>query len=397
MGYMTEPLPPEADGYRRLMAGDPAPWFEQTTSGGPRLRLDLTAGRYLLLCFFMGTQDADAQRALDFVAQNRSLFDDENLSFFGVSIDWRDQYEHRTAPALPGIRFFWDFDLKVSRLYGVVPANATVGAISVRRCWFVLDRALRLVAVIRFQKNGSERSRLLDLLRGIREREAGAGVEVPPPLLHVPDVFEPEFCRRLIAAFKAVPEAVGNAGGKRRIDQVIEDDDLVTEIGVRIQRRIVPEMRKAFGFRATKTDRHVVALYGEGAALPSQRDDASLPGPRFALSVSLSEDYEGGEICFPEYGRHRYRSPLGTALLFSSSILHRVSPVVRGQSYTSLSSLYGEATDLTQEGLSRERVAPQDQVTPPPILEEVTGEVTPLPTAAADRVASLPITIAASR
>ncbi len=392
MGYMTEPLPPEADGYRRLTVGDPAPWFEQITSAGPRLRLDLAAGRHLVLCFFMGTQDEAGQRALDFVAQNRNLFDDENLSFFGVSIDWRDQYEHRTTAALPGIRFFWDFDLKVSSLYGVVPAKAGPGAISVRRCWFVLDPTLRIVAAIRFQKSGVERSHLLDVLRTIREKEAGSNVEVPPPVLSIPDVFEPELCRRLVATFRTIPDVTGNAGGKRRVDQVIEDDDLVTEIGVRIQRRIVPEMTKAFGFHATKTDRHVVALYGEGASLPSQRDDVSLPGPRFALSVSLSEDYEGGELCFPEYGRHRYRPPLGTALLFSSSILHRVSPVVRGRCYTCLSSVHGEATELTA-AKHHASVALQAQVTPPPTVEVVT----PLPAAVEDQATPLPITIVASR
>jgi peroxiredoxin len=368
MTYIAEAAPPEADGYRRLAVGDPAPWFEQATSTSPRFRLDLAAGRYLLLCFLMGTEDPAGKRALELVAQNRDLFNDEKLSFFGVTVNWRDQYEGRTTESLPGIRYFWDFDLKISSLYGVVPADARPGVLKVRRSWFVLDPMLRIVAAIRFEKDGAERPRLLDFLRDLPPTHAAAGSEVSPPVLYLPNTFEPDLCRRLVAAFEAAPGSGRDIHRDRRLDRILLDRELVTEVGVRIRRRVAPEMAKAFLFDAKRTDQHIVACYREGVSSRFERDDASTAS-RFTLYVRLNEDYDGGEIVFPEYGHRRYRPSLGTALLFSKSILHALSPITRGRSYACLSSVYGDALP-ENPARSYGRLSPEDQVTPPLISDD---------------------------
>ena len=44
--------PPAASGTVTLEPGDPAPWFRQRTGSRPRLSIDATAGRYIVLCFF---------------------------------------------------------------------------------------------------------------------------------------------------------------------------------------------------------------------------------------------------------------------------------------------------------------------------------------------------------
>jgi peroxiredoxin len=373
MGYRTEAPPPEADGYRRLAVGDPAPWFEQASSGHPRLRLDLAAGPYLVLCFFMGTDDPAGQRALELVAQNRHLFDDERISFFGVTVKWQDQYQRRTAESLPGVRYFWDFDLKVSGLYGAVPANAAPGLINVRRCWFVLDPALRIVAAIRFEKDGSERARVLDLLRSLPRAHGPGGIDAPPPVLYLPNTLEPELCRRLVAAFEGDPASARNMGARRRLDRFLEDRELITEVDVRIRRRVVPEVAKAFQFQATRTAPHVIACYGEGASLAAQREEAPAAGPQMAFSVNLNEDYDGGELSFPEYGRLGYRPPLGAALVFSDAILRRVAPVRRGRRYACQTSIGGGAAQQPREdGWSAKDqltppLLPDDQLTPPPV------------------------------
>jgi peroxiredoxin len=382
MGYRTEAPPAEADGYRRLTVGDPAPWFEQATSGHPRLRLDLAAGRYLVLCFFMGTDDPAGRRALELVAQNRDLFDDARISFFGVTVKWQDQYDRRTLESLPGVRYFWDFDLKVSALYGAVPANAGPGVVNVRRCWFILDPTLRIISVIRFEKDGSERARVLDVLRNLPGAGDPGVVEAPPPVLYLPNCLEPDLCRRLVAAFEADPAAARNVGTRRRLDRFLEDTDLIAEVGLRIRRRVAPEVARAFQFEATRTAPHVIACYGEGASLAPRREEASGTRAQFGFSVSLNEDYDGGEISFPEYGRLGYRPPLGTALVFSDSILHRIAPVRRGQRYVCQTFLYGgEAAHQPDEAWpARDELTPpllpEYQDTPPPVRR--TGDFAPL-------------------
>jgi predicted 2-oxoglutarate/Fe(II)-dependent dioxygenase YbiX len=55
----------------------------------------------------------------------------------------------------------------------------------------------------------------------------------------------------------------------------------------------------------------------------------------FALSLNLNDpdDYDGGEVRFPEFGRELYRMGQGEALVFSSSLLHEVLPVIRGRRF----------------------------------------------------------------
>jgi predicted 2-oxoglutarate/Fe(II)-dependent dioxygenase YbiX/peroxiredoxin len=359
VAYVAEAPTPPPDGYHRLFRGDPAPWFQQATSGSPLFPIDLAAGRYVVLCFLLETGDAAGQRALDFVATNRQLFDDEKLSFFGVSINWRDQYEGRTKESLPGVRFFWDFDLTVARLYGAVPFNAGRGVANARRQWFVLDPTLRIVAVARFQKEGAEQRALRELLSNLPPVTHFAGIEAVPPILYLPNVFEPELCRSLIDVFDAdggqetgslvqsgsETIAVQDHAHKRRSDYLIRDPQAITEIQKRIQRRIVPEMAKAFQFDASKTERYLVGCYREGGHFAAHRDNTTdaTAHRRFAVSVNLNDDYEGGEIGFPEYGPRRYKPPTGGAVVFSCSLLHAVSAVTRGRRYAFLPFLHDEA------------------------------------------------------
>jgi peroxiredoxin len=380
MGYAAEAPPPEADGYRRLSVGDPAPWFQQATSTSPQLPLDLVAGRYVVLCFLMGTADPAGQRALELVAQNRELFDDDKISFFGVTVNWRDQYEGRATESSPGIHFFWDFDLTVSRLYGAVPADAGPGVINARRRWFVLDPALRIVAAVRFEKDGGERPAVLEILRNLPPPSAFLGVEAAPPVLCLPNVFEPDLCGRLVTAFEThggresgsliqvgdetVP--VHDHNHKRRLDHLLEDWELITQVRRRIQRRVAPELAKAFQFQATQMERYLVACYEEGGHFSPHRDNTTTATEhrRFALSLNLTEDYDGGEICFPEYGGRPYKPPAGTALVFSCSLLHWVSPVRRGRRFAFLPFLHDDAaSQILQRNHGR---AADDQVTPPP-------------------------------
>ena len=57
----------------------------------------------------------------------------------------------------------------------------------------------------------------------------------------------------------------------------------------------------------------------------------------FALSINLNTDeYDGGDLRFPEYGPHLYRPELGAALVFSCSLIHEALPVTRGRRFVLL-------------------------------------------------------------
>src|SRR5262245_37030111 len=202
-GYGGKPMSAQADtsrSYARLTPGDPAPWFHQRATSNPNYAFDTAAGRYVVLCFYASAGDAVGRAAIQSVLANRKQFDDERCCFFGVSLDPRDEAEGRVHESLPGIRFFWDADGTISRLYGAVPKDAKPGesAVPARRFWMVLDPTLRVLRVVAFAANDSGADSLLRYLEQLPPPERFAGIEIQAPILFLPNVFEPEFCRDLI-------------------------------------------------------------------------------------------------------------------------------------------------------------------------------------------------------
>ncbi|HWA23540.1 MAG TPA: 2OG-Fe(II) oxygenase [Caulobacterales bacterium] len=349
-----------------LQIGDLAPWFRQRSTSNPDFVFDTTAGRYIVLCFFGSESDQAARgRILSFLKQNRNFFDDEKASFFGVSIDPAD--ETRLKADLPGIRYFWDFDARVSKLYGAAPLDAQPPTLAFRRSWFVLDPALRIIAIIPFAPDGADRRALAALLERLPPVNAYAGQEMQAPILFLPGVFEPELCTRLIDQYEAAggfssgfmrekdgkTVLVHDAIHKVRRDYIIEDEALIRATQARVRRRIFPAIQRAYQFNTTRMERYLVACYSseDSAHFRAHRDNTTkgTAHRRFAVSINLSADFDGGEIGFPEYGTRTYKPPIGGAVVFSCSLLHNVSRVTRGRRYAFLPFLYDEAAARIRE------------------------------------------------
>jgi predicted 2-oxoglutarate/Fe(II)-dependent dioxygenase YbiX len=194
-----------------------------------------------------------------------------------------------------------------------------------------------------------------------------AGVELNAPVLIVPRVFEPELCQRLIALYET--EGGELSGVMRDIDArtvgVLDDfkrrrDVMVTEAALqqqilsRITRRLIPEIAKAYQFRATRLERYLVACYdaADGGYFRPHRDNETL-GTRhrkFACSINLNaEAFEGGDLRFPEFGRRTYRPPTGGAVIFACGLQHEATPVTRGRRYAFLPFLYDEAGQVVRD------------------------------------------------
>ncbi|MDQ7251631.1 2OG-Fe(II) oxygenase [Dongia sedimenti] len=72
---------------------------------------------------------------------------------------------------------------------------------------------------------------------------------------------------------------------------------------------------------------------------------------RFAVTVNLnSDEYQGGELMFPEFGRCFFNPPAGGAVVFScGGLLHQALPVTRGKRYAFLPLLYDDAAAKVRE------------------------------------------------
>ena len=66
-------------------------------------------------------------------------------------------------------------------------------------------------------------------------------------------------------------------------------------------------------------------------------------------NIVATRDYEGGDLCFPEFGPQTYRAPTGGAVVFSCSLLHEARPVSRGRRYAFLPFLYDDVGARTRE------------------------------------------------
>ena len=70
---------------------------------------------------------------------------------------------------------------------------------------------------------------------------------------------------------------------------------------------------------------------------------------RYAVSINLNDDFDGGEVVFPEYSSKGIKAPRGGAVVFSCSLLHAVTQVTRGRRFAFLPFLYDDAAAKLRE------------------------------------------------
>ncbi|HYD87551.1 MAG TPA: 2OG-Fe(II) oxygenase [Vitreimonas sp.] len=345
--------------FRNLQVGDPAPWFRQRSAAQPSYTFDTAAGRYIVLAFFASAVEARTRAALAALASAGDVFDDVHASFFGVSNDPAD--EARLSERYPGYRYFLDFDAVVALLYGAKAEDGDV----FRRLWFVLDPALRIVRVAPFDSVAAEE--IVAFVRGLPPPGRHGGAEAMAPVLQLANVFEPELCRQLIDLYETeggedsgfMREVNGktvlvtDAAHKRRRDCIVSDGKLIAALQERVRRRIVPEIAKVHQFQATRMERYLIGCYTaeDGGHFRPHRDNTTkgTAHRRFAVSINLNAEFEGGELCFPEYGPRTFKPAPGAAVVFSCSLLHAVTKVTRGRRYAFLPFLYDDAAAELRE------------------------------------------------
>ena len=100
-------------------------------------------------------------------------------------------------------------------------------------------------------------------------------------------------------------------------------------------------------------ERYIVSCYAaeDAGHFRAHRDNTTkgTAHRRFAVSINLNDDFDGGELSFPEYGHRGFKVPTGGAVVFSGALLHAVSPVTRGRRYAFLPFLYDDAAARIRE------------------------------------------------
>lgn len=357
--------------FANLSAGDPAPWFKQRSMKNPKFVFDSAGGRYIVLLFFRSTRDPWARQRFDAVVKHNARFNDRHLCFFGVTNDPTDEDEGRLRERNPGIRYFFDFDGSVAKLYGALDDEADDplnGAFRPR--WVFLTPRLQIAKIVPFAEDGSDCDELGEFIADLEPLDSPAGIRMHAPVVMIPRVFEPEFCAELISLYEThggqessfmrdvggKTTYVQDAKHKRRADYVIKEKEIIAATREKFLRRVIPEIKKVHQYDVTRMERYIVACYDakDGGHFSAHRDNTTIATAhrRFAASINLNSEFEGGEVSFPEYGMRGFKPPVGGAVVFSCSLLHKVSPVTSGRRYAFLPFLYDDAAAVTrQEGI----------------------------------------------
>jgi len=332
----------------RIVLGDPVPWFNTPLVTGGALHV--SAGRWVMLSFLGSPGNPQAGEELAKLLENADLFREDHLIACFVLTGPPPDAARLAAISGNALFFLADYDGAISRAFGAADIPRTV----------VLDPMLRTVADIGWDFPQGHAQAVANILRGLPGVDDSAGVPLFAPALIVPRVFSFELCDFLMQYYQDMGSAESgfqiDVDGKtrtqvdfrlkRRSDVGVVVPEVRTLVRDHVVRRLVPEIERHFQFKATRMDRYIVACYDAdvGGHFHRHRDNvnAGARHRRFALSINLNNDFEGGNLIFPEFGRRTYRPPVGGALVFSCGALHQVLPVTRGRRFAFLAFLYGE-------------------------------------------------------
>jgi len=347
---------------RTFQIGDAVPHFQCRSSNNALFHFNTAAGRYMVLSFFGTSSEADSAAVIQHIYTHKSeRYNDADLCFFGVTIDPQD--EQKIQQRVPGLRLFYDFEGAVSRqCRAILNPEAANSEIKYRPFTLVLDPLLRVIANIPIKPAAEHNAQLEVVLSNLHPLESYSGVKMHAPVLILPRVFEPEFCKMLIGKYEAsggyesgfMREKDGKTVGiydnnfKRRRDYMVEEQELILAIQTRIAGKLLPEIKRAFQYDVTRMERYLVACYDSetGGFFRPHRDNTTkgTAHRRFAVTINLNrEEYEGGNLRFPEFGPAHYTAPTGGAVVFSCSLLHEATPVTKGTRYAFLPFLYDDA------------------------------------------------------
>ncbi|WP_196137246.1 redoxin domain-containing protein [Aliikangiella sp. G2MR2-5] len=345
-----------------LSAGDLAKPFESRDEDGRILNLadDHLSGRHLILIFLNNTRESTALEILRSFAENNQRLTNSNASVLAIhsnsdaSINKKLKEDSRFAnPVLSDSGGTIHATYGLHKNHGHQVRIVLLTRLRQIRSWF--DDPQDINVTIR------------DIMEQITPPQQSENEKWYPfhaPVLTIPNVFTRDECKMLIDSF----ETQGNffvSGSQTagfttdfkmpiyehnrqdRVDQVIRDKKLTQFIDQRTHQRVNPMIKKAFAFDVTRReDLHIARYVGKrGGNEMGHRDNTNpkVAYRRFAFSMNLNDDYQGGGVVFKEFSDHPYRAEPGTVMIFSSSLLHEVQETTSGTRYNLITHLFNDS------------------------------------------------------
>ncbi|HVC36921.1 MAG TPA: 2OG-Fe(II) oxygenase [Gammaproteobacteria bacterium] len=340
--------------------GDRIPDIERLNHAGePQMLYDLQVGQPITLLLFDDSEAADTRTAL--AALGRDDPDWRKITRVALVQGTPAQCSRLFNRASTGLTVLTDDGAVASHLLGSAPAG--LGRITA----FALDANFRVIERIENGVGGN----LADFLRrlmSVYQREAPRIPQVlnqQAPVLFIPRVLDTAFCGELIALFEkdgGQPSGVAhiegdkalwqpNATVKMRRDVYIKNGAWLERIKGVLVKRVLPEIKRCFNYQVTQHEVFKLVCYdaSTGGYFRPHRDNESRDTQhrRFAMTLNLNTgDYSGGQLRYPEFSPDYYEPERGGAVVFSSSLLHEVTPVTAGRRYVLLGFFFGDTETI---------------------------------------------------
>lgn len=291
-------------------------------------------------------RDTEQQAALRLLTERASALAAAGADVFVIAGGDTPCQPASSQPAAGPVTVFLDQRAEVvpGLLPPEAPAFPEVKAFQPTCALYLLDPNQRLLA--RLSRNAvadqlDKAQALLEAWQGFpRDRQV---FSCGAPVLMLPNIFEPALCRELMELWHQGHQEGSVSDGRQNVyspdtkknrEHVISEPEISHRISMTLARRIGPELAKVFNYTAPfRFEGHIVLCYTDDRQdfFGLHRDTHRQENPRrFACSTNLNDDFEGGELYFPEYGPYGYKPPAGGSAIFACGLLHEARPVTKG-------------------------------------------------------------------
>ena len=340
---MQQPVP-------RLSRGERAPDFILPSLDGTPTRFYAKAGGTPTVLLFSDANQIDTILCLSEELKNRPSIKMSILAILENNLPSAQSVSAKNKIDFP---VFLDTQGTIKTAYRLVDDEKNI--------IFLLDANLRVLTSILLEDIQLAVKRLISIYTESWSHVEPLEIKTQAPVLLLPNVLDPELCLHLIDVW----ETEGNvetgvelsqenrrqeviiSDSKSRRDHIVTDKKLLRLLSSSIGRRVMPELQRAFAFQATRFEGFKIVCYDAATSgfFSAHRDNLSpsTAHRRFALSLNLNQDYEGGYLRFPEFGPNLYQPEVGEAIVFSCSHLHEVTEMKNGRRFALLSFLFSEA------------------------------------------------------
>lgn len=181
----------------------------------------------------------------------------------------------------------------------------------------------------------------------------------PPPVLLVPHVISDDLSNRLIAYFdRHEAEAHANNSDFKTRLHIHPDKGLMRELDDKLSKSLLPEIKKVLFSDISHRETYKICCYAaeEDGHFGKHRDTIEpYLHRRYAMTLVLNDDFEGGGVSFPEYTDEVMAVPRNWAVIFPGSLYHQVNSIGVGRRYVVISFFFTENEAAIKQDSERYR------------------------------------------